>query len=193
MHRTTLHTLLAQYHPTNPDELMFKAKIQQFISDHADCFERTLTMGHVTASCWLLSQDGSQALLTHHAKLDNWFQLGGHCDGNSDVLGVAIKEAQEESGIKNIEPVIHGIFDLDIHTIPANSHEQAHEHYDIRFLLQVTSHEHPRITHESKALRWIGKNLSELPTDNPSILRMFNKWISGGITPCDQKQQCYTR
>ena len=178
MHRQPLLELLTAYNPTAPEEIASKLKIINFVQQHPDCFERSLAIGHITASSWLLSKHESQALLMHHAKLDKWLQLGGHCDGNSDVLAVAIKEAQEESGIEAIQPLHEGIFDLDIHTIPANSREQAHDHYDIRFLLKVTSDEQPRISHESKALRWVNKKREELPTDEYSVMRMFDKWMS---------------
>ena len=120
----------------------------------------------------------SKALLMHHNKLDIWVQVGGHCDGNPNVLEVAIKEAQEESGINGIEPVSEEIFDIDIHLIPGNTREKEHYHYDVRFLLQVTSDEQIVQNRESKELRWIGKKLTSLPTQNPSIIRMFNKWVN---------------
>lgn len=167
---------LQKYSPTT-EETVFKNEMITFVQSHRDCFERSLEIGHVTASAWLLDKDGSHALLTHHAKLDTWFQLGGHCDGNPDVLSVALKEAQEESGITKILPVSEDIFDIDIHLIPENSREKAHYHYDVRFLLQVMSDEKIIISNESKALRWINKSLHELPTKNPSVIRMFNKWI----------------
>ncbi len=176
MKRSALTTLLHNYHPTAPEEIIFKESMLQFMAAHEDCFERTLEIGHFTASCWLLNKDGDKALLLHHAKLDRWFQLGGHCDGDSDVLAVAIKEAQEESGIMGISPVSEEIFDIDIHPIPENKRDKAHDHYDVRFLLQVTSDEDIVSNRESKELRWIGKNRSELPTDNPSVVRMFQKW-----------------
>lgn len=149
-----------------------------FAKTHEDCFERTLLIGHFTASSWLLSKEGSKALLMHHAKLDMWMQLGGHCDGNHNILEVAIKEAQEESGIQGIVPVHDKIFDIDIHTIPSTSKVPAHLHYDVRFLLQVKSDEEAIPNEESKALLWIGKNRSELPTEELSVVRMFNKWNS---------------
>jgi 8-oxo-dGTP pyrophosphatase MutT (NUDIX family) len=148
-----------------------------FIDQNINCFERSLEIGHITASSWLLNKDGSHALLLHHAKLNNWFQLGGHCDGDTDVLAVALKEAQEESGILHIVPVDTDIFDIDIHLIPENSREKAHYHYDIRFLLQVVSDEVVIQNRESKELRWIEKRADTLPTQNPSVVRMFNKWI----------------
>ena len=177
MKRLNLRKLLQNYHPVDQQEKNFKEKTLLFIDQNPDCFERTLKIGHITASAWLQNKDGSKALLLHHAKLNRWFQLGGHCDGDSDVLAVAIKEVQEESGIQNIAPVSTEIFDLDIHEIPANSREQAHDHYDVRFLLKVVGDEEIVQNRESKELRWIGKNILELPTDNPSVVRMFNKWL----------------
>lgn len=174
--RTRLINLLEAYNSTYPEEQVFKKEMLEFIDKNPDCFERSLAIGHITASAWLLNKDGSCALLMHHSKLDKWFQLGGHCDGDSDALAVAIKEAQEESGINCIEPVSADIFDIDIHLIPANSREQAHYHYDVRFLLKVTSDEEVIQNRESKELRWIGKDINQLPTQAQSIIRMFEKW-----------------
>ena len=90
---------------------------------------------------------------------------------------MAIKEAQEESGIQAIIAIDNQIFDIDIHAIPANSKDKEHFHYDIRFLLQVQSDEKQQINEESKELRWIGKSKANLPTNEESITRMFNKWL----------------
>jgi len=178
MQRQLLIQLLTDYQPNHKPEILFKEQTLNFINKYKNCFERTLTIGHITASAWILNQDHSQALLLHHKKLDNWFQLGGHCDGDHDVLRVAIKEAQEESGIIDISPVHTNIFDIDIHKIPANKTEPEHDHYDIRFLLHVTSNANFVQNHESKELRWITKHLDSLPTHNPSVLRMFHKWLN---------------
>lgn len=177
MKRTALTTLLHNYCPDAPEEQQYKQRMLNFIQENHDCFERSLSIGHITASAWLLNKDASHALLMHHAKLDMWVQLGGHCDGDSDVLAVALKEAQEESGIMNIVPVSPEIFDIDIHLIPENKKEKAHYHYDVRFLLQVASDEQVVFNHESKELRWIPKECAALPTQEQSVVRMFNKWL----------------
>lgn len=177
MNRRTLTILLREYQPNAPEELTYKNVMLAFIENHADCFERSLAIGHITASAWLVNKEQDQALLMHHTKLDKWFQLGGHCDGDSDVLNVAIKEAQEESGIQSIAPLSDAIFDIDIHLIPANKREEEHYHYDVRFLLQVTSDEQVIQNSESKELRWIGKSRGELPTNELSVTRMFDKWL----------------
>lgn len=177
MHRIMLLTLLKNYHPAATEEIEYKERMIKFIHEHPECFERSLAVGHITASAWLLSKNRTQALLMHHAKLNRWTQLGGHCDGVADALQVAIKEAQEESGIMAIQPLSTAIFDIDIHLIPANIREAEHYHYDVRFLLGVASNEEVVQNAESKELRWISKNLSELPTSSRSVTRMFDKWI----------------
>lgn len=176
MHCTKLLTLLHAYNPHDKDEQRHKKVIESFVKMHKDCFERSLAIGHITASSWLVNKENTQALLLHHKKLNLWLQLGGHCDGDPDVLAVALKEAQEESGIIGIQPVQQTIFDIDVHLIPANKKEKEHYHYDIRFLLQVMSDETVIQNHESNELRWIAKNQYALPTQNRSIVRMFEKW-----------------
>lgn len=177
IHQENLIEMLRKYAPTENEEVSAKEGIISFVDTYVDCFERFLEIGHITASAWLLNKDLTKVLLMHHAKLDLWVQPGGHCDGNPDVLSVAIKEAQEESGIQAISPIMEEIFDVDIHLIPANKKEKEHYHYDIRFLLQVTSDEKVVQNPESICLQWFGKNLVELPTDQLSIVRMYNKWI----------------
>ena len=177
MNRNNLLQLLEKYVPT-AEEVDAKNRTIEFVRNNQNCFERSLKAGHITASAWLLNKSGDKALLTHHKKLDSWFQLGGHCDGDPDVLNVAIKEAQEESGISDIAPVASSIFDIDVHQIPANSKDDAHYHYDIRFLLQAQGSDEIVINHESKELRWIDKNIKNFPTKQRSVLRMLEKWLS---------------
>lgn len=177
MKRSGLLALLAAYRPEDSLEKGYKQCIIDFVQKNPDCFERSLAIGHITASTWLLNKQRTHALLMHHAKLNLWVQLGGHCDGDSDVLGVAVKEAQEESGIMGISPIGTDIFDIDVHLIPANTKEQAHYHYDIRFLLGVDSDEELVQNHESKELAWIGKDPQKLPTSQRSVVRMHQKWL----------------
>lgn len=178
MKRAVLLSLLERYKPEESEEKNSKSRMIQFIRDHKDCFDRQLEIGHITGSSFLINKAGTHALLMHHVKLDKWLQLGGHCDGVSDVLAVALKEAREESGVGNIKPVMLGIFDIDIHTIPEHKGIKEHEHFDVRFLLRVTSDEQVVKNTESNELRWIAKDtpLNQLPTTEPSVMRMFKKW-----------------
>ena len=178
MSNFNLAQLLNQYFPKDQAEVDCKNRMLQFLLKHPDCFERFLQVGHFTASAWLINRSGQKALLMHHKKLNNWLQLGGHADGDTDLLNVAIKEAIEESGIDDIAPVQTTIFDIDIHTIPANKKDPEHEHFDVRFLLRVQSGVDFLKNDESNELRWIDKSEASLPTTEASILRMFHKWCS---------------
>ena len=178
MHRQQLLKLLESYQPTNLQEQQYKQRTINFVNQQENCFKRSLEIGHITGSGWLLNKDETKALLMHHTKLNMWVQLGGHCDGDSDVFTVTTKECQEESGINHIEPISANIFDIDIHTIPARPDEPEHDHYDIRFLLKVKNDEDVVQNRESKELRWISKNPSELPTQERSVTRMFEKWVN---------------
>ncbi|MBT6051377.1 MAG: NUDIX hydrolase, partial [Candidatus Scalindua sp.] len=95
MHRKGLIQQLRDYHAEWKDESGMVERFIEFVSTNEDCFERKLKEGHITGSAWVVSKDGRQVLLTHHKKLNRWFQLGGHADGNSDILRVAMQEALE--------------------------------------------------------------------------------------------------
>ena len=170
--------LIRSYKAHSPEERLYQQAMLDFAAQHSNCFERSKLIGHFTASALLLNKAGDKALLMHHKKLDQWFQLGGHADGDSDLLAVALKEAQEESGIRDIKPVFSGVFDLDIHELPETKEAPRHFHYDVRFLLQVKSDEQVQMNQESKELRWIGKNTAELPTTSWSVVRLFKKWAT---------------
>jgi len=116
-------------------------------------------------------------LLTHHRRMNKWVQLGGHTDGDSDVLAAALREAGEESGIEGIRPLSGDIFDIDVHRIPARGGEPAHYHYDIRFIATVTGSEDYTVSDESHDLAWVKiEKLTEYTTED-SMLRMRRKWV----------------
>ncbi len=177
--RKTLNELLQNYMPHDLWEQQCKERMRMFFNEYFhDCFNRSLSVGHFTVSVWLLNCSQTHVLLMHHAKLNKWTPLGGHCDGNSDVLAVAIKEAQEESGVQEIIPLSEEIFDLDIHVFPAMEQNREHYHYDVRFLLKMIKETPVTKNRESKELRWISKNRQDLPTSDRTIMRMFEKWAA---------------
>ncbi len=180
MHRKNLLGQIDDYQLRHPDEHSLIEKFRAFVKEHSNCFERSLQKGHITSSAWLLDSTGQKVLLTHHKKLGKWLQLGGHADGETDVLKVAIKEAQEESGIREICPLDEGIFDLDIHTIPARSGEPEHKHYDVRFLLRAKKEDY-QISQESHNLAWLTlAELEKMELDD-SVRKMVRKWRA--LTP----------
>lgn len=177
MHRNQLLEKLKLYEIDNPKERETRKRFEDFILSNPNCFDRSLKFGHITGSAWLINKAMNKSLLTHHKKLNKWLQLGGHSDGDPDTLRVAIREAEEESGIVGIVPLSNHIFDLDIHLIPARKDEPEHFHYDVRFLLQTTGVEDYKLSDESNDLAWKSINeLKNLELDF-SVNNMIKKWI----------------
>ena len=173
MHRNKLLALLDHYEARFPGEDV--DRFRAFVTRQPRCFERDCwDDGHVTGSAVVLDESGDSMLMTHHAKLGRWLQLGGHADGETDPLAVACREATEESGLA-VEPVCEEIFDLDIHTIPRRGEEPPHFHYDARFLLRADSSAPLRVTDESLALRWVPLGEMGTLTTEESVLRMVRK------------------
>ncbi len=179
MHRNNILDLLFQYKIDFPKEKYIADKFIEFVNNNSDCFERTLQKGHLTGSALLLNKAKTDVLLTHHKKLNKWLQLGGHADGDTNILQVAGKEVKEESGLTDFELLFNGIFDLDAHLIPAWKNEAEHYHYDVRFLFLLTGSEKFTVSNESIDLKWIKLNEIENYTNEKSILRMIEKLSSG--------------
>lgn len=142
----------------------------------SDVFGRDPAVGHVTGSAFVVSSDHRSVLLTLHAKLDMWLQLGGHCDGIADVPFVALKEAYEESGLRRIQAFgdPRQVLDVDIQTIPANLKDQEHLHYDVRYLFVASDLEF-KISAESKSLRWVPLADLEDYNASDSLLRLRSR------------------
>jgi len=176
MHRRPLLSLLADYVAYDCDDAAACDRIVDFVRAHADCFERSLAVGHVTGSAWIVDRARAQCLLTHHRKLDRWLQLGGHADGDADVLAVATREAREESGLASLRAVAGAIFDCDVHAIPERAHEPRHFHYDVRFLFEADPLEPLVVSEESNELAWMPLDgLDRRGLMDVSVLRMARK------------------
>lgn len=176
MHRRSILDQIDRYTERFPDETAVASRFRDFVEKHPDCLERSLQVGHLTGSAWLVDASGTAILLTHHRKLGIWLQLGGHADGDPDLLRVALREAEEESGLDLIEPVSTGIFDLDVHRIPERKGEPEHFHYDVRFALRHTGSGSFQVSEESHDLAWAPIAEIERYTTEESILRMKRKW-----------------
>ena len=177
MHRQELLQLLNHYDTEFMEERAMVARTRQYVSQHSNCFDRELRPAHITGSAWVLNPAWDHALMLHHRKLDMWLQPGGHADGDHDMLRVVLKETQEESGIAldDIQVLSTAIFDVDIHTVFDNEHFDRHDHFDIRFLLQVDDALPIPGNDESHQVRWIP--LEEVSHFNNvrSLYRMVEK------------------
>lgn len=177
-HDASLAAALVAYDQVWPQESGVGTEFRALLDDDHDPFGRERLAGHYTASAWLVDALGKRLLMTHHRKLDRWLQLGGHADGDRDLAAVALREAEEESGLVDLM-VSPDIFDLDRHWIPERGDVPGHWHYDVRYVVRATGSEDFAVSDESHALAWRDiAALLEDPATDPSIMRMARKWVS---------------
>lgn len=177
MHRQELLTYLYQYRTRFMDEASYLSRAISFVEAQPDCFQRELWPAHVTGSAWVVNPDRSRVLMMHHRKHDQWFQPGGHADGDADILRVALRETEEETGLEaaHINLLQPTIFDIDIHSIPAIAADPSHEHIDIRFLVEIDDSIPVPGNDESHQVLWVSLHEVSRYNNNRSTYRMLEK------------------
>ncbi len=150
--------------------------MRQLIAERPFPLDRAERPGHLTGSALVAHADLQRTLVLFHTKLQIWVQPGGHADGDANLPAVALREAEEETGITGLRvwPVA---VDLDIHEVrPPN--EDAHFHHDVRFVVLAPEGAEIDANHESEAQRWVAP--SELPAlgADPGLQRLAAKGLA---------------
>jgi 8-oxo-dGTP pyrophosphatase MutT (NUDIX family) len=179
--------------PADEKETRDLAEILRFLSHHPDPFDRRNPGGHLTGSAIVVSATGDRVLLLHHRKLRRWLQPGGHAEpGERDGAVVALREAQEETGIAGLalHPSAPRPLDVDVHPIPARGPEPAHRHLDLRYLVVAPpTASLRRRAAEARALRWFRwEDLATLDLD-PGLrraLRSARALMGGTPVPAEE-------
>ncbi|HAQ43510.1 MAG TPA: NUDIX hydrolase [Acidimicrobiaceae bacterium] len=141
--------------PTDQAQRAAQDTILEFVEQNPDALHRSCLDGHFTGSSWVVDHDASSGLILLHTKAKRWLQPGGHADGNARLEAVALREAQEESGIENLEVWSRPI-DIDVHVVEDPSASQSsHLHLDVRYLIKAPKGARVQGNHESLALQWI--------------------------------------
>jgi 8-oxo-dGTP pyrophosphatase MutT (NUDIX family) len=176
MHRQELLKLIRDYQPRFIEEAAFAQRATRIVNSEPDIFNRALPI-HVTGSAWVVNPARTHALLMHHRKYDQWFQPGGHADGDTDVVRVALKETAEETGIDpaQIRLVSDELFDLDMHEVPDTPTAPAHGHIDLRFLVEIDDALPVPGNVESHEVLWIPLMAVSRFNNNRSTYRMVEK------------------
>ena len=156
-----LRQQLIAYRPWNEQEERDREELLRRLDSHEDLYTRANTAAHFTASAWVVSPDRKQVLMAYHRLYDSWAWLGGHADGERDLLAVALREVREESGLSNLRPVTSDIYSLEI--LPVSGHEKkglyipSHLHLNVTYLLEADPAEPVRQKpDENSAVGWFG-------------------------------------
>lgn len=152
---------LKAYIPFNEQERVDIAEIIRRLESGEELYSRENLSAHFTASAWVISPDRSQLLMAYHNLYDSWAWLGGHADGEKDLLKVAIKEVQEESGLVDVYPVLDEIYSVEIIGVDGHfkkgKYVPSHLHLNVTYLLEADpSQEVKHKPDENKDVKWFG-------------------------------------
>jgi 8-oxo-dGTP pyrophosphatase MutT (NUDIX family) len=154
-----------------PESAAVVERMRQLLIGPGDPFSRRHTEpGHFTASAFVLCPERRRVVLIRHPKLGRWLQPGGHIEPeDGDLAAAARREVSEETGVA-IEGPPGAIFDVDIHDIPANARDAAHQHFDVRYAFIARS-DRLEASPEALGARWVELSAVALLSDEVSVLR----------------------
>lgn len=174
---------IKKYEPFNEQERMDKSLILSWIEKNDDAFLRTNTVAHITASAWVVNKDRSKVLMVYHNIYNSWSWLGGHADGETDLLSVAVREVKEEAGITNVTPVSDEIFSLESLTVDGHvkkgAYVSSHLHLNLTYLLEADSEETVRVKEdENSGVAWFTpEEALEKSTEPWFVERVYGKLV----------------
>lgn len=124
------------YQPFNEQEERDREEIRRQLLTRDDIFLRSNRNAHMTASAWVVNPTRDKVLMVYHNIYDSWSWTGGHADGETDLLSVALREVREETGLRSVQPVTEDIYSLEILTV--DGHEKRGEYVSSHLHLNVT-------------------------------------------------------
>lgn len=163
MTRNELLKNIENYQPFNEQEKKDKALILDWIKKNDNAFLRDNPVAHITASAWVVNKDRTKVLMVYHNIYNSWSWLGGHADGETDLLLVAMREVQEEAGITGVRPVSEKIFSMESLTVDGHvkngSYVSSHLHLNITYLLEADTNESVSVKEdENSGVEWFELN-----------------------------------
>ena len=174
---------IKEYKPFNEQESKDKEIILKAINDFDDVLTRNNEIAHLTSSTFVVNKSRDKVLMVHHNIYNTWSWMGGHNDGDDDFLRVAIKELEEETGVKNPRIIGNDIFSIDIlevkNHIKRGKYVAPHLHLSIAYLVEADENEELIVKEdENSGVMWIPINkLDKYVKNEPHMLRLYNKFI----------------
>ena len=132
-----IYQFVQNYIPYNEQEEKDKALILQQLSAE-NILTRKNHLAHLTVSAWIVSPDYQKVLMAYHNIYQSYAWLGGHLDGNADIVSVIKKEIQEESGLSEFQLIENQLFSLEVLTVDGHvkngEYVSSHLHLNLTFL-----------------------------------------------------------
>ena len=172
---------LIDYKPTCQQEEKDKQVILQYIHDFPNLLTRDNEYAHITSSSFIFNKERTKTLFIYHNIFNSWTWTGGHCDGDADLIGVALREAKEESNL-DCKPITQAAVAVDI--LPVWGHIKrgkwvsAHQHINFTFIFEAD--ENAELKHkpdENSGVKWIPIDEVEKYSTEPDMYPTYRKII----------------
>ena len=168
----TLEEALERYLPWNEQEERDRAEILRRLRSGEELYGRDNASAHLTASAWVVSPDRRQVLMAYHNIYKSWSWLGGHADGQRDLLAVSLREVREESGLTDLRPVSPAIYSVEILTVDGHekrgAYVSSHLHLNVTYLLEADPALPVRKKEdENRAVAWFGREAAVAASSEP--------------------------
>lgn len=177
---------IAAYEPWNEQEARDQTVILAFLDRHLDAFLRSNLTAHMTASAWVVNPRRDKVLMVYHRLYDSWSWTGGHADGETDLLAVALREVREETGVQKLQPVSPEIYSLEVLTVDGHEKHGAyvpsHLHMNVTYLLEADESEDLRICEaENSGVRWFGLEEALAASTEPWFVERIYKKLNAKL------------
>lgn len=171
---------IEKYIPYNEQEKCDKELMLDYINTFDDVLTRKNKMCHFTASNWIVNKERTKVLMIYHNIYNSWAWTGGHADGDSDLLNVALKEAEEETGLNNLKLLSDGIYSLQILTVDSHIKRgvfvSSHLHLDCCFLFEANEEDELKIKEdENSGVKWINIDDATKVTNEEKMKSIYEK------------------
>lgn len=172
---------IENYNPYNEQETCDKKIILRYLNAFDDVLTRDNELGHFTASAWVINKEKTKILMVYHNIYNSWCWTGGHADGEDDLLATAIREVNEETGVKNVIPLSKDIFSLEVICVDGHiknkKYVSSHVHLNLTYLLEADEFDTLLIKEdENSGVKWIKiEDIKDVCSEEWMINNIYNK------------------
>lgn len=177
-----LKEMVLRYNPVDEQEESDKREILQYIDTFNNVLSRENEVAHFTSSAFIVNKSRDKVLVVHHNIYNCWTWAGGHADGESNLLNVALREVREETGLKNIKPILNSPLLINISIteehIKNGKKVPTHKHLSVAYLIEADENEKLSIQEEENSgVKWIPFDEILETLTNPYMKVSFEKAI----------------
>ena len=171
---------IQSYQPYNEQEEKDKEVILKYLATFNNLLTRENEFAHFTASAWVVNKKRTKVVMIYHNIYQSWAWTGGHADGEEDLQRVALREVEEETGLKNLKLIDDEIYSIEILTVNGHvkrgKYVSSHLHLNLTFLIEADEQEKTRIKEdENSGVKWVNIEEATRITREAQMVPIYEK------------------